>query len=182
MLKRRHQSTGCKYTLLITGAVSILSSCSPSAQNNPGAGVSPAKAIKLSELKLSNTEAELSASPDFEFFPGGHFGEKTQYNGRIADESGGAYAVHCRKGLPFSIEVKYQDKGIPREQALKIMQKLLPDDAGELIEHDDEDLQKMDAPQAAEFFYYKGGPRTELLYATDSNKNVVQINIWTKDG
>lgn len=102
--------------------------------------------------------------------------------GRIADESGGAYAVHCRQGKPFSIEVKYQGDGIERDTAIKIMHRLLPPDAGELIEHDDEDLRKMDAKQAAEFFYFKGGPRTELLYANDSDKRVVQINIWTKNG
>lgn len=171
-----------KLGLLLLTATAALAACSPSSTNSDSTNSTTAKAVKLSELKLNVSEADLAKSEDFEFFPGGHFGDKTQYNGRKADEFGGAYAVHCRKGLPFSIEVKYQGDGIPKEAAMKVMQRLLPENSGEVIEHDDEDLQKMDAPQAAEFFYYKAGPRTELLYATDSNKNVVQINIWTKDG
>ena len=150
--------------------------------SDSGPTTAATEAVELKTLRLNISEKSLKQSKDFEYFAAGHFGEKTQYNGRIADEFGGAYAVHCRSGLPFSIEVKYQGTGIKREQAMQVMNRLLPADAGEVIEHDDEDLKKMDASQAAEFFYYKGGPRTELLYADKSNQNVVQINVWTKNG
>ncbi len=160
----------------------MLSACNPgSNSNDSNPSISAAKSIKLSELKLDVVEGTLENSKDsFEYFPAGHFGDKTQYNGKLADEFGGAYAVHCRQGHPFSIEVKYPAKGIERDDAMKILKRLLPNDAGEIVEHDDEDLKKMDAKQAAEFFYFKGGPYSELLYADNSNSKVVQINLWTK--
>lgn len=138
--------------------------------------------IKISNLHLDIKEKDLANSADFAYFEPGHFGEKTQYMGRLADEYGGAYAVHCRNSLPFSIEVKYSNGGIKRELAMKVMERLLPKNSGDIVEHDDEDLEKRDAKQAAEFFYYKRGPRAELLYAEDSIENVMQVNVWTKDG
>lgn len=171
--------------VLIIACLVFVSGC----QKNTGTeSISPnssavgAKAVKLNDLNLSVTEDDLKKSSDsFEFFPGGHFGEKTQYNGKSADEIGGALSVHCRSGKPFSIEAKYHD-GIPRELAMKKMQKLLPANPGEVIEHDDDDRIKKDCKQAAEFFYYKSGPYSELLYAENSSDKVVQINVWTKNG
>ncbi|MBX9688106.1 MAG: hypothetical protein K2X27_15470, partial [Candidatus Obscuribacterales bacterium] len=62
-----------------------------------------------------------------------------------------------------------------------ILERLLPPRAGKVIEHDDDDLKKMDAPQAAEFFYYENGAKAELLYAKDSATRVIQVNVWTKN-
>lgn len=148
----------------------------------PGDHAASGEPIKISNLHLDIEEKDLAKSAEFAYFEPGHFGEKTQYMGRLADEYGGAYAVHCRNTLPFSIEVKYSNGGIKRELAMKVMERLLPKNSGDIVEHDDEDLKKRDAKQAAEFFYYKHGPRTELLYAEDSIENVVQVNVWTKDG
>ncbi len=187
MLKRfTSNCTSRSLSLLLCNILSLtlLTACqSVSQTETSSASNSPAKSIKLTELKLDSTESTLQESRNyFEFFPAGHFGEKTQYNGKMADEYGGAYAVHCRRGLPFSIEVKYPPGGIDKKSAIQVMERLLPNDAGMVIEHDDEDVKKMDARQPAEFFYYKGGPRTELLYADNSNSKVVQINVWTKNG
>lgn len=161
----------------------LVSACSPSQVSSSGhlAGKNAVERITIKTLRISVLESELAQSPDFAFFPAGHFGDKTQYNGRIADEFGGAYAVHCRSGKPFSIEVKYPQNGIARSTAIKVMERLLPPNSGEVVEHDDEDLKKMDARQPAEFFYYKGGAFTELLFANDSNTQVVQVNVWIKE-
>lgn len=171
-------------SILLLSVLLSVSACQPRPNDSKDeqASSTPAEAITLKTLRLDVSENSLSKSKEFEYFAGGHFGEKTQYNGKIADEFGGAYAVHCRSGKPFSIEVKYQGAGIKRDDAMKVMQRLLPPDSGEVVEHDDEDVKKMDAKQAAEWFYYKGGARTELLYADNSNQNVVQVNIWTKSG
>ena len=70
-----------------------------------------------------------------------------------------------------------------REAALKIMQRLLPPDAGAvIIEHDDEDIKKMDAPQEQ-----LNSSTTKLVqplsYSTPVDQTrVVQVNIWTKNG
>lgn len=138
--------------------------------------------ITVSNLHIDIEEVGLSRSAEFSYFEPGHFGEKTQYMGRKADEFGGAYAVHCRNSLPFSIEVKYSNGGIKRDDALKVMQRLLPGNVSSITEHDDDDLKKRDATQAAEFFYYEGGWHTELLYANDSIENVVQVNVWSREG
>jgi hypothetical protein len=158
-----------------------LSLCACGSTNQNADRAAPSN-LKIEKLKLNASEQELAGSTDFQYFPAGHFGDKTQYNGKKADEFGGAYAVHCRAQKPFSIEVKYPEPGIAKINAMKVMERLLPPGAGEVVEHDDEDVKKMDSPQAAEFFYYKNGPRTELLYAKGSDKNIVQVNIWTKDG
>ena len=170
------------YTFCCAGILAALAAIQPCAADDGRGSTAVGRKLSLKELRLDVSETDLAKSNDFAYFPGGHFGDKTQYMGGVLDEFGGAYAVHCRQGKPFSIEAKYQGNGIERDAALKIMQRLLPPNAGSVIEHDDEDLRKMDAPQAAEFFYYATGPRTELLYAHNSNKKVVQINIWTKNG
>ena len=166
--------------LAVVFATPLLSACWPNA--GPTAeSTGETKPTKLMFLHLDVKESDLkNPSSDFEFFPGGHFGDKTQYNGRIADEFGGAYAVHCRSGVPFSIEVKYQGKGIPREEAMKVMNRLLPTKPGWIIEHDDEDRQKKDTKQAAEFFYFKENCYAELLYAENSDQNVVQVNVFMR--
>jgi hypothetical protein len=140
------------------------------------------KTLKQDELRLDLSEDAIGAMQDFAYFAAGHFGDKTQYMGKYPDEFGGAYAIHCRARKPFCIEVKYPAAGIERESAMKVMQRLLPKDAGKITEHDNDDLVKKDTPQAAEFFYFQNGPRTELLYAHGSFNRVIQINIWTKDG
>ncbi len=190
-------------TLLTVSLGICLLACGPDADKQPGskqqlqnsAGKSKSEnssqasgnsgkeqlALTIKTLRIDTSESSLASSADFAYFEAGHFGDKTQYMGRIADELGGAYAVHCRAGQPFSIEVKYQNPGIDRQDALRIMNRLLSKNAGEIIEHDDEDLKKKDAAQAAEFFYFKGGPKTELLYANNSTQQVVQINVWSKN-
>lgn len=168
-------------SFLISILASVTLSACGASNDNSTASAGPSN-LKIETLKLNVSEPELASSSDFQYFAAGHFGEKTQYNGKRADEFGGAYAVHCRSQKPFSVEVKYPEQGIAKATALKVMERLLPPASGELTEHDDEDVKKMDSPQAAEFFYYKNGPRTELLYAKGSDKNVVQVNVWTKDG
>lgn len=171
--------------LAISISACLLSACGKKTEPSLSAPASQGQSasnLTVKNLNLAVSAAELAASKQFAYFEGGHFGDKTQYNGSEADELGGAYAVHCRSGKPFSIEVKYQGDGIERSQALVLLERLLPPDKGKLIEHDDEDLQKMDAPQAAEFFYFEAGPKAEFLFAPDSNKNVVQVNVWSKDG
>ena len=140
------------------------------------------KTLKPNELQLDLNEDQLGALQDFAYFAAGHFGDKTQYMGKYPDEFGGAYAVHCRARKLFCIEVKYPAAGVERESAMKVMQRLLPKGAGKVVEHDNDDLVKKDTPQPAEFFYFQNGPRTELLYAHGSLSQVIQINIWTKDG
>lgn len=177
------------YRLLLTALVPVLvTACQgtgaayDSGHDNAGSARKSTGLVALRKLRITCSEADLAASPDFAYFAAGHFGEKTQYNGRIADEWGGAYAVHCRRGLPFNIEVKYQGEGISRQQALDLLDRLLSSDRGELTEHDDEDLRKMDAEHPAEFFYYKNGEKAEFIYAANSNTRVIQVNSWTKDG
>jgi hypothetical protein len=165
-----------RFEIHLLASLLLICATAAFAQGNAGKG------LKKSELRLDVGENQLQQSSDFAFFAPGHFGDKTQYMGRYPDEFGGAYAIHCRQAKPFSIEVKYQGDGISRDDAMKVMHRLLPPDAGDVIEHDDDDLKLMDSPQAAEFFYFKGGPRSELLYAKGSNKKVVQVNLWTKDG
>ena len=162
-----------------SGQVTVDDSRRPSVPKKKSGSSEP---ITVANLHIDIEEVDLSKSAEFSYFEPGHFGEKTQYMGRKADEFGGAYAVHCRNTLPFSIEVKYPNGGIKRDDALKIMQRLLPSNVSSITEHDDDDLKKRDATQAAEFFYYEGGWHTELLYAADSIENVVQVNVWSREG
>lgn len=165
-------------------SVALLQSCAGDGGGSSDAGKHSVSGppLRLQNLRLDLSENDLANSHDFAYFEPGHFGEKTQYMGKVADEFGGAYAVHCRKGKPFNIEVKYQGTGIQSANAMKIVHRLLPPNTGDLVEHDEDDLKKMDAAQPAEFFYFKNGPRCELIYANGSSTSVVQVNVWTREG
>lgn len=171
----RQASTTFGKILLIT---SIISAC-----NMPAGppGELDTKSITLEEVNLSTPEAVLLKSKQaFEYFPGGHFGDKTQYNGKVADQLGGAYAVHCRAEMPFSIEVKYAEPGISREDALIVMHRILSPKHGQVTNHDDQDRQENDVKQAAEWFAYGNGSIGELLYAVNSKEKVVQVNVFAE--
>lgn len=139
------------------------------------------KPIELEELNLSVPESVLKISKNaFEYFEGGHFGDKTQYNGKVADKLGGAYAVHCRAGIPFSIEAKYQTPGISHEDAMIVMHRLLSPKHGQVANHDDTDRKENDTKQAAEWFAYNDGSLGSLLFAENSNDKVVQVTVYTE--
>ena len=139
------------------------------------------KEITLEELNLGTPEAILLKSKKtFEYFPGGHFGDKTQYNGKVADKHGGAYAVHCRAEIPFNIEVKFPAPGITHDEAMIVMSRLLPPKHGQVTNHDDTDRKERDTKQAAEWFQYNDGSLGQLLFAENSNENVVQVNVFAE--
>ncbi|MBX9569477.1 MAG: hypothetical protein K2X77_11310 [Candidatus Obscuribacterales bacterium] len=139
------------------------------------------KTITLEEVNLSTPESVLLKSKEaFEYFPGGHFGDKTQYNGKVADKLGGAYAVHCRAEMPFSIEVKYAAPGISHEDAMIVMHRLLSPKHGQVTNHDDYDRLERDVKQAAEWFSYNDGSLGSLLFAENSNDKVVQVTVFTE--
>lgn len=140
-----------------------------------------ATAVKTDEVQLGVSEAQLKASTDsFAFAANGHFGDKVQYNSRVADANGGAYAIHCRKGKSFGIEVKYPSSGILASAAKSTLQRLIPTSAGTLVTRNDDDLKRGDCKSAAEFLYYSNRVRAELLYAENSHTRVREINVWSQ--
>lgn len=137
--------------------------------------------VNVSSLQLHVAEATLRQSPDsFDFAENGHFGDKVQYNSRTPDEFGGSYAVHCRAGKCYGIEVKYPQAGIAPSSAKQILSRLISSLAGAESGHDKQDLEKNDAEQPVEFIYFKNKVRAELTYCKGSRDRVCQIAIWTE--
>ena len=137
--------------------------------------------IDLKALRLGVTESTLRSSGEaFAFAPNGHFGDKVQYNARFPDQFGGAYAVHCRAGKSYGIEVKYPEAGINVVDARTILQSLIKSAAGEQCGHNDDDLKKGDTKDACEFYYYTKKVRAELVYAHNSQDRVRQVSVWSQ--
>ncbi len=135
----------------------------------------------------------------------GHFGTKTQYNSASMNTGGGSLVVHCRDGVCFGVEVKYDENGVKRSDAVALMRQLLSIGDAAPVEHDDADITKNDAKRRAEFFYFEkdsaktepgagstgGSPaasalqgqpdvglRGELYYAAAPSNRVNQIAVW----
>lgn len=115
----------------------------------------------------------------FAFDPNGHFGDKVQYDSKMPDEYGGAYAIHCHSGHCYGIEVKYA-RSIPASNALSVLQRLTGSVSGKQTAHDDLDVRNHDRPQAVEYFYYQNKMRAELIYDSHQTARVCQLNIWTE--
>lgn len=136
--------------------------------------------VDVKSLQIGESEASLRKSrAAFAFAPNGHFGDKLQYNAREADEFGGAYAVHCRGGKSFGIEVKYPETGVPVADAKIVLTRLLASAGGELVSSNREDLATSDVKEPYEFFYYKNNVRAEFVYAPNSRDKVREISIWS---
>lgn len=140
-----------------------------------------ARTVGVKTLQIGESEASLKKSrAAFAFAPNGHFGDKLQYNAREADEFGGAYAVHCRGGKSFGIEVKYPETGVPVADAKLVLARLLASAGGELVSSNREDLAASDVKEPYEFFYYKNNVRAEFAYASNSRDKVREISIWSQ--
>lgn len=140
-----------------------------------------ARTVGVKSLQIGESEATLKKSREaFAFAPNGHFGDKVQYNAREADEFGGAYAVHCRGGKSFGIEVKYPEAGVPAADAKLVLTRLLSSAGGELVSNNREDLACSDVKEPYEFFYYKNNVRAEFVYAANSREKVREISIWSQ--
>src|SRR4029453_11339957 len=95
--------------------------------------------LSLDDVRIGMPQIAFAQATDLFFFDEhGHFGQKVQYNSKKTGAGGAAYIVHCRNGRCFGVEVKYPQSGIPRQTALKVMDRLLSDTAPVISEHDDE--------------------------------------------
>lgn len=143
-----------------------------------GSGAS-ARPVKLADLSIEVTEEALNApQSDFFFNAHGHFGDKTQFNSRLADEAKAGYTVHCVKHSAIGIEVNYPPEGIVKSKAEKVLKGLLGASKPALIEADGDDLIDPSCPQACEYFYFENGLRGEFFYVPGSKSRIVQINLW----
>lgn len=136
--------------------------------------------VDVMSVHLGASEKSLRKSKDsFAFDPNGHFGDKVQYDSRLPDEFGGAYAVHCRSGHCFGIEVKYPHS-IAAATAHKVLNRLIQTVAGKQTGHDNDDLRHGDADRPSEYFYFANKVRAELIYNAGTQDQVDELNAWTE--
>ena len=152
--------------LLVAGAAVFLWSQRASLKpENVHVGI-PANSVRISWKTFSYNE-------------NGHFGNKTQYEGRRSDADGGSYSLHCREGKVFAVEVMYP-AGLDRDRSLRLVQRLLQQDVSKPVDHDDEELHLKDCPKPSEYFYFADGKlAAQLDYVDQSKTKIARVYCWT---
>ncbi len=135
--------------------------------------------LKANNVSLGMPTYKLRLSfKTFAYNEAGHFGNKTQFEGRQPDSFGGSYYLHCRDGKVYAVEVLYP-AGLEKNKSDQVLERILKTGLSKSQEHDISELSMKDCPKPSEYYYFdQGKVGAQLEHDQKEQDKIVRIYCW----